>query len=195
MNITTDEDGNVVTNKVVTYYYKKASTVIVNHIDVNTDEILSVERKSGYEGDNYSTTSKKIKSYDLVEDRLPENKDGKYALFNTETGKLDEINFYKTHNSFEIVTNAYGICGVKFIYDTSGKLKEELFISSNNQVIPIFNTLYKIHYQYDENSNLIEINYMNSSGTLINNNMGWAIKKSYCNKEQRCNHESGYASP
>ena len=79
MNITTDEDGNVVTNKVVTYYYKKASTVIVNHIDVNTDEILSVERKSGYEGDNYSTTSKKIKSYDLVETRLPENKDGKYA--------------------------------------------------------------------------------------------------------------------
>ena len=79
MNITTDEDGNVVTNKVVTYYYKKASTVIVNHIDVNTDEILSVERKNGYEGDNYSTTSKKIKSYDLVEERLPENKDGKYA--------------------------------------------------------------------------------------------------------------------
>ena len=132
----------------------------------------------------------------LIQFYYPDNKESQYKVqnnrsdllrinsvllsFNTETGKLDEINFYKTHNSFEIVTNAYGICGVKFIYDSNDLLMEEQFISSNNQL----ESIYKIQFQYDDYSNLCEVSYLDIEGNLINNQRGWAIKKDYYSNNQ-----------
>ena len=82
MKVTEDEDGIVETEIIVTYYYlHKSGGVVEKHIDIITGQLIERETKyQGYEGDEYSTKAKEFKGYDLVEDKLPENAEGKMTI-------------------------------------------------------------------------------------------------------------------
>ena len=136
----------------------------------------------------------------LLQYYYPDNTDYKYEIlnnridflrinsimlsFNAETGFLDEVCFYKTHNSFEPVHNSEGISGVNFIYDSTGLISDEIFISADTQINTDNNTVYKTHYQYDAFFNLVEIKNIDINGNLIDNNRNWAKKKYYFADDQ-----------
>ena len=74
---------------IVRYEYKEESAgVIEKHIDVITNNLLYQKTYQGYVGDSYKTTSKTIAGYDLMEDRLPENSEGKM------TKEAIEVDYY-----------------------------------------------------------------------------------------------------
>ncbi|MCI8655259.1 MAG: MucBP domain-containing protein [Clostridia bacterium] len=63
---------------ILKYYYVHVSKgVIEKHIDIDTGEILDNTTYEGNEGDEYKTEQKEFKNYDFVEDRYPENAEGK----------------------------------------------------------------------------------------------------------------------
>ena len=75
----------------VTYYYEKipAGKVVVKYLDIDTKEEITYKDENneistyGYElegflGDDYTTETKEIPYYELVEEKLPQNKEGKY---------------------------------------------------------------------------------------------------------------------
>ena len=49
------------------FYYAKNTKVIVNHIDKNTNEILETEEKTGYVGQEYTSSSKEFEGYKLAQ--------------------------------------------------------------------------------------------------------------------------------
>ena len=62
---------------VVNYYYSKRAKIIVEYIDVLTEEkIKDDEVIDGHIGDKYEIEEKHIASYDLVEEKRPENEKG-----------------------------------------------------------------------------------------------------------------------
>ena len=78
---TENTEGNMTLDTIeVIYYYKKVEAqVIVKHVDETTgEEIADREYLGGYVGDDYTTSSKEIDGYELVQNKIPENKDGKY---------------------------------------------------------------------------------------------------------------------
>ena len=61
----------------INYYYVRRVTLIVEHYDNETnDKIAEDEVSILYEGDNYSTNYKDITGYEVVNSRMPENKEG-----------------------------------------------------------------------------------------------------------------------
>ena len=74
----------------VIYYYKKVEAqVIVKHVDEETEEeIAEREYIGGYIGDEYVTEEKEIEGYELVEKRIPKNKDGEM------TEEIIEVIYY-----------------------------------------------------------------------------------------------------
>ena len=62
----------------VIYYYKKVeSQVVVKFVDKDTGEEIEVrDYIGGYVGDEYTTKPKDIDGYELIEERIPINKDG-----------------------------------------------------------------------------------------------------------------------
>ena len=63
---------------VLKYYYSKVSGgVIEKHIDVNSGAILANEVHEGDIGDEYSIAARAFEGYDVVEDRLPVNSEGR----------------------------------------------------------------------------------------------------------------------
>ena len=81
MTVSVNEDGTINPEMVVTYYYaKKSAGVIETHINEKTDEVLEERIYEGFEGDEYTTSSKEIEGYDLDESKLPENAEGKMTI-------------------------------------------------------------------------------------------------------------------
>ena len=77
MMVTVDEDGEIVTEIVVKYYYLPKVLVIEKHIDIKTDTDIEPEIvHKGDRGEAYKTENKEYINYDLVEERLPENAEG-----------------------------------------------------------------------------------------------------------------------
>lgn len=71
----------------VKYYYERPAKVIVSYIDIDTNKEID-ERTviEGNQNDLYSTQAKEIRKYKIVEDRYPENSDGKMIV----TTDIDE---------------------------------------------------------------------------------------------------------
>ena len=68
------------TIEVVYYYQKVEAQVIVKHVDESTgEEIAEKDFLGGYVGDEYETSSKEIEGYELVEKKIPENKEGQFT--------------------------------------------------------------------------------------------------------------------
>ena len=98
MVITKNEDGTYNTDIEVIYYYKKiAGGVVENHIDIFTNEILDTIRYEGNVNDDYKILPKEFPKYDLVEDKLPENSQGKM------TEEEIVVNYYYTKRAKVIV--------------------------------------------------------------------------------------------
>ena len=73
----------------VIYEYHRPARVIVNYIDVDTnEEIVEPEIIEGHEDDPYETEAKEIKYYNLVEDKLPKNSKGKMKVTVTRNEKM-----------------------------------------------------------------------------------------------------------
>ena len=65
------------TIKVIYYYKKVESQVVVKFVDKDTGEEIEVrDYIGGYVGDEYTTKPKDIDGYELIEERIPINKDG-----------------------------------------------------------------------------------------------------------------------
>jgi len=62
----------------VIYYYKKIdSKVIIKYLDYETGEEIELEGSvEGFVNDEYTTRPKEIEGYELIEERIPVNKDG-----------------------------------------------------------------------------------------------------------------------
>ena len=79
---TENTEGNMASEiiEVVYYYQKVEAQVIVKHIDEKTgEEIADKDFLGGYVGEDYETSSKEIEGYELVEKKIPTNKEGQFA--------------------------------------------------------------------------------------------------------------------
>ena len=88
MMVSEDENGNIITETVVRFYYAAKTKVIEKHIDIKSEEVLEEVVHDGFEGREYELDSKEFDGYDLVEDRLPDNSKG------TMTKDTIEVNYY-----------------------------------------------------------------------------------------------------
>ena len=89
----------------VKYYYRAKASVTVNHIDNYTGkELLEIDSETkaevdssvvinGHEGDEYNTSSKSFKGYELREDKLPTNANGYMSKGDT------VVNYYYSYKS------------------------------------------------------------------------------------------------
>ena len=86
---------------VVTYYYSKKTQVQVKYVDkITGQEIADTEVIDGHKGDNYTTESKEITGYDLVE--VPTNKEG------TMVDDITEVIYYYIRPA-KVIANYYDI--------------------------------------------------------------------------------------
>ena len=100
----------------VTYYYIKKTEVNVKYVDKETgEEIDEPTNIPGHEGDDYTTESKDVPGYDLIEE--PENKDGTMTA-----DPVDVIYYYK--RPAKVIVNYYDI-------DTKEKLADEIEITGH----------------------------------------------------------------
>ena len=79
---TENTEGNMAaeTIEVVYYYQKVEAQVIVKHLDEKTgEEIADKDFLGGYVGEEYETSSKEIEGYELVEKKIPANKEGQFT--------------------------------------------------------------------------------------------------------------------
>ncbi len=105
------------TEVIVKYYYKAISKgVVVHHIDDKHDTILETETLEGIEGDNYETASKTFEGFDLVETKLPTNKNGKFAK------ESITVNYYYVRKTKVIAS---------YIDIEGGKLAEDVIIENH----------------------------------------------------------------
>ena len=89
----------------VIYEYHRPARVIVNYIDVDTnEEIVEPEIIEGHEDDPYETEAKEIKYYTLVKDKLPKNSKGKMKVIVTKNIVDDTtiVNYYYKKMEFSI---------------------------------------------------------------------------------------------
>ena len=77
MEVITNGDGSVNTETVVKYYYIAEAKVVEKHIDIRTNKVLMERVHNGFEGDKYEITKKQFDGYDVVETKLPDNREGK----------------------------------------------------------------------------------------------------------------------
>lgn len=61
----------------VNYYYAYQSSVLVKYIDKTTGKEIETKTIHGHEGDSYTTEAKEFTGYDLIEEEIPANKEGK----------------------------------------------------------------------------------------------------------------------
>jgi hypothetical protein len=91
MLVTVDDQGEVVDETIVKYYYIHDAKVVEKHIDIKNNEVIYTEDHEGYEGDQYDIDAKEynkennlneeFEGYDLVteldgENKLPANSEG-----------------------------------------------------------------------------------------------------------------------
>ena len=82
MLVTVDDQGQVVDETIVKYYYIHDAKVIEKHIDIKNDEAIYTEEHNGYEGDSYDIDAREFEGYDLVTEledgtsKLPTNSEG-----------------------------------------------------------------------------------------------------------------------
>ena len=71
--------GNMTKEEIIVkyYYIHKTGGVIVKHIDTVTNELIKENKLTGYEEEEYKAEPAKIDGYDLVEEKLPKNSEGK----------------------------------------------------------------------------------------------------------------------
>ncbi len=102
---------------IVRYYYVHVSSgVIEKHIDMNTDEILYNTTHEGNEGDEYTTKPKEFKGYSLVEEKYPENAEGKMKR------EVITVNYYYKKKEAATVI-------IKYIdKETNEEIKEKIVI-------------------------------------------------------------------
>ena len=122
----------------VIYYYRYPSKVTVKYIDKKTgkeipnpDGTPTKEEKTGYVGEDYKTEPKDLPEYDLIEEELPKNSEGKI------TKEEIEVKYYYIQKSAGVTENHYDIkTGEKLVeekkytghvgdkYETSSKVIE-----------------------------------------------------------------------
>ena len=105
MAVITDEEGNQITETVVTYYYYKKVKVIEKHVDVRTNEVLEETVHEGYETKEYDIQSKEFEGYDLVEEQLPKNAKGTMMVITDEEGNVitEIVVTYYYHRKTKVV--------------------------------------------------------------------------------------------
>ena len=140
---------------ILNYYYSYISAgVIEKHIDVISGDVLDNNTYTGNEGDSYNIPSKTFEGYDLVENRLPNNAQGKMGR------DVIEVNYYYIKKG-QVIT--------EYIDKVTGnKLTED--VTKNGHENDKYTTENKTFDDYD----LIKVPE-NATGTMI----GGTIKVTY----------------
>jgi hypothetical protein len=98
------------------YYIQVSSGVIEKHIDIDTNEILDNAKHEGNVGDEYKTEPKEFNHYELVQEKLPENAEGKM------TQEVITVNYYYKKKEPHVIT-------VKYVdKETNEEIEEEVII-------------------------------------------------------------------
>lgn len=62
------KEGTILDEEInITFYYKEKASIVVKHVDIDTNEILLKEEIDGYVGDNIKISSKEFEGYILNE--------------------------------------------------------------------------------------------------------------------------------
>ena len=166
MEVTKDEDGNIVTETKVTYYYAHKAEVIEKHIDIKTDELLEDETiHTGHEGDKYSIDSKDFEGYDLVEEKLPDNNEGTMTI---EPIIVEYYYIRKASVRVEYIDKFTGEKIPEFVEDTSNTDSEEKTYIEKDSTEHIYGhegDPYKTEEKEFEGYDLIEVPE-NKEGTM-----------------------------
>lgn len=81
--VTLDSFENMTEDKyIVVKFAENNGKITVNYVDKETGLILDSETITGSYGDKYTTSPKKIKGYELIEEELPNNAEGKIGTEN-----------------------------------------------------------------------------------------------------------------
>ena len=92
--------------QILKYYYIHISGgVIEKHIDIISGKILANEEHKGKEGDDYDIPSRTFEGYDLVEEKLPTNSQGKMTI---EPIEVIYYYIYKTKVTAEYIDKITG---------------------------------------------------------------------------------------
>lgn len=123
-------EGYLVSDEIITFEIKEdnetikaemknihiSEGVLERHIDIISKEVLYSEIHKGNEGDNYTTNRKEFDGYDIVEENLPSNAEGKM--------EVDEIqvNYYYIRKATVVV---------RYIDKTTGREIEQKTINGH----------------------------------------------------------------
>ena len=108
--IPANKDG-FMTNEpiIVRYYYHKKAQVVVEYIEKQTGVVIDKSYIYGDENDEYKTTAKDFSGYTVIEDELPENREGTmtrdhitYVRYYYEKGEVEKNIIINNNNNNDI---------------------------------------------------------------------------------------------
>ena len=176
MLVTVDDNGNVVNETIVKYYYIHDAKVVEKHIDIKNDKVIDTKDHSGYEGDSYDIDAKEFEGYDLVTEledgtnKLPANSEGSMTRETIEViyyyikKSAVKVNYYDI-NSNEKIANEEIINGHEGDqYETEDKDIENYKIVLKDKD---GNVKYPTNAMGTMTSEIIEVNYYYNKKTSV----------------------------
>ncbi len=186
MLVTVDDQGNVVDETIVKYYYIHDAKVVEKHIDITNNNTIYSEEHNGYEGDSYdidareydkeNNLNKEFESYDLVTEledgtnKLPTNSEGSMTRETIEViyyyikKSAVKVNYYDI-NSNEKIANEEIINGHEGDqYETEDKDIENYKIVLKDKD---GNVKYPTNAMGTMTSEIIEVNYYYNKKTSV----------------------------
>ena len=153
MEVSIDENGDVSVITNVTYYYIYRTKVIENHIDVVTGDIIETVEYTGYETDNYLTSSKEYEIFDLVEEKMPNNESGNMT-------KEDIIVNYYYIQKTKVIVNYIDLATKEILteVDRTTKMEVESTVLIEGHEGDTYDTYAKVFDGYDLVENMLPEN-------------------------------------
>lgn len=170
----------------IKYYYAHISSgIIEKHIDINTGELLKSKEHSGNEGDEYKIEAQTFEGYDLVEEKLPTNAEGKMEqelieikyyyhrqasvkvqyLYKETEEKIEEDIIIKGHENESYQTEAKKIKGYTLLNEPENK-QGKMRVTQNED--GTFNTETLVKYYYTREAGGVIIKYIDiNTGKVI----------------------------
>lgn len=120
----------------VDYYYLKESKVIINYIDIITNDFLKQEELIGLESKDYETSSKEFERYKIVNEKSPDNAKGKFLR------EEQTVNYYYIYIP-KVTINHVDQQNLRIMNTTTEEYQEGNKIITNSIDIPFYKLVEK----------------------------------------------------
>lgn len=154
----------------VNYYYAYQSSVLVKYIDKTTGKEIETKTIHGHEGDSYTTEAKEFTGYDLIEEEIPVNKEGKMTrdettviyyyirtaevevkyIDRTTKKEIAEKEMISGHENDKYTTEAKDISYYKLVdqtNNTEGTMKVEVIKQEDGSEVVNAKTIVEYYYE------------------------------------------------